>query len=92
MVRNWQMPFDSYLIGKVARLAVGYVRDPGIWLMKRRGRHRLCDVAAQAKATLIINLIIVSSDKRPSAGEARLSARPNQPVRPWLATAILTRQ
>ena len=33
---------DSYLIGKVARLAVGYVRDPGIWLMKRRGRHGLC--------------------------------------------------
>ena len=36
---SWTAPY-SYLIFKVARLAVGYVRDPGTWLMKRRGRHR----------------------------------------------------
>ena len=38
---SWTAPY-SYLIAKVARLAVGYLRDPGIWLMKRRGRHSLC--------------------------------------------------
>ena len=38
---SWTAPY-SYLIFKVARLAVGYVRDPGIWLMKRGGRHGLC--------------------------------------------------
>ena len=32
---------DSYLTGKVARL-VGYLRDHGVWLMKRRRRHGLC--------------------------------------------------
>ena len=38
---SWTAPY-SYLIFKIARLTVGYVRDPGIWLMKRRGRHGLC--------------------------------------------------
>ena len=57
---------DLYLTGKVARLMgwadVADLRDHRVWLMKRRGRHGLCQVAtARAKATLISNLIIVSS-------------------------------
>ena len=54
------------------------------------------DVAtAKAKATLIINLIIVSPDKRPDTlqaqGEADEGAKPNQPEwrTLWLATVIL---
>ena len=55
--------------------------------------------AAKAKATLIINLIIVSSEKLLHPPERLVSsAGPNQPGAGmvdrtlWLATAILTRQ
>ena len=51
---------DSYLTGKVARL-VGYLRDHGVWLMKRRGRHGLCRRCnGEGKGDMINNLIIVS--------------------------------
>ena len=68
---SWTAPY-SYLIFKVARLAVGYVRNAGNWLMKRRGRHSLCRRStAKTKAKLINNLISVSSICSPTTRRKR---------------------
>ena len=56
---------NSYLVGVIAWTGFADLRDHAVWLMKRPGRlalYRIC--SAKARATLLNNLIIVSSYKR----------------------------